>query len=162
MDVAELTGSNYWSVQGRNQANPLQVSVAAEDNDRQILQLRDNQWNVSPSTYANNSISSQTVLKGATYFTVGTQLAEKADVGIFPNPSNGSFEVRLKGFAADENIVLDIVDVTGKAISSQEGQVKEFKTKYGLGSEVKSGSYFLRVLRTDKNQVFNQKLSINR
>lgn len=162
LDVAELTGSNYWSVQGRSQSNPLQVSIAAEENDRQILQLRDNQWNITPSTYTNNSISSETVLKGATYFTVGTQLAEKADVGIYPNPSNGSFEVRLKGFAANENIVLDIVDVTGKAISSQEGQVKDFKTKYGLSSEVKSGSYFLRVVRPEKNQVFNQKLSINR
>jgi len=165
LEVAELTSDSYWSVQGSNDANPLQVTVRSDDNNQQILQLRNNQWNVSPTTTTDNTISSETVLRGATYFTIGTQraeLTEKADVSIFPNPSNGSFDVRLKGFMPEENVSFDLVDLTGKSFAKQEGQVKDLKTKYSLGKEINNGSYILRVIRTDKNQVFNQKLSINR
>lgn len=164
LDVADFSRESYWSVKGNNGIVPLQIAVASDDNYQQILQLKNNQWNVSPSTSNNNSISSAVLLNGATYFTVGTQrseLNEKADVGVFPNPSNGSFEVRLKGFLPEEKVEFDIVDMTGKSFIKQGGQVKDLKMKYELGNEVNSGSYILRVRRTDKNQVFNQKLSIN-
>lgn len=163
MEIADLNTDSYWSVVSNNAA-PRQVTVAAEANERQIVQLRNNEWQLTPTTTNENSLTSETVLRGATYFTIGTQraeLAEKPDVSIYPNPSNGSFEVRLKGFMGEENISFDVIDLSGKSLMRQEGQVKDLKTKHALGSEVKSGSYILRVIRTDKNQVFNQKLSIN-
>jgi len=105
-------------------------------------------------------------LKGTSYFTVGTQRAElagKPEIGVFPNPSNGVFEVKLKGFGADETVALDIVDITGKTIVKQEGQVKSLKTNYSLDKDAAgTGNYFLRVVRPEKNQVFNEKVSINR
>jgi hypothetical protein len=117
-----------------------------------------------PSSTVNNAIASEAVLSGVTYFTIGTQkseLLEKADVSIFPNPSNGSFEVRLKGFLPEEKVEFDIVDLNGKSFTKQNGQVKDLKTKYDLNKEMNSGSYILRVIRADKNQIFNQKISIN-
>lgn len=164
LDVADLTTDSYWSVKGSYESKPIQISVPAEDNRQHILQLRNNQWGVSPSTSADNSISSEAVLSGLTYFTVGTQkseLFEKADVSIFPNPSNGSFEIRLKGFLPEEKVEFDIVDLNGKSFTKQNGQVKDLKTKYELNKEINSGSYILRVMRADKNQVFNQKILIN-
>lgn len=164
LEVDELTTDSYWSVKGANELKPLQITVSSDDNRQQILQLRNNQWSVSPSYSANNSISSEAVLSGATYFTVGTQrseLAEKADVSIFPNPNNGSFEVRLKGFLPEEKLEFDIVDLNGKSFTKQNGQVKDLKTKYDFRKEINSGSYILRVIRADKNQIFNQKVSIN-
>jgi hypothetical protein len=165
LEVEDLTSDNYWSVQGLNGTNPLMISVNSETGNRQILQLRNSQWSVTPTLSNGSALSSETVLRGATYFTIGTQrpeLAEKADVNIYPNPSNGSFEVRLKGFMPEETISFDLVDMTGKSFVRQEGQVKDLKTKYALGNEVNNGSYILRVVRTGKNQVFNQKMSINR
>ncbi|MEI7581032.1 T9SS type A sorting domain-containing protein [Runella sp.] len=164
LDVAELTVDNYWSVKGTNELKPLQVTIASEGNNEQILQLLNNQWNISPTVGNSTTLSSEALLRGATYFTIGTQraeLMEKPDVNIFPNPSSGSFEVRLKGFLADENISFDVIDLSGKSLVKQEGKVKDLKMKYSLDKEVNDGSYILRVIRTDKNQVFNQKLSIN-
>jgi hypothetical protein len=163
LEVADFSRDSYWSVKGSGVA-PIQIAVSSDGNDQQILQLKNNQWSVSPSVSANNALSSAVLLSGATYFTVGTQrseLNEKADVGVFPNPSNGSFEVRLKGFLPEEKVEFDIVDMTGKSFIKQGGQVKDLKMKYELGNEVNTGSYILRVTRTDKNQIFNQKLSIN-
>ena len=58
---------------------------------------------------------------------------------------------------------LDIVDVTGKTIMKQEGQVKNLKTSYALDKDAAgTGNYFLRVVRPAKNQVFNEKVYINR
>jgi hypothetical protein len=164
LEIADFSSNSYWSVKGNSGAVPLQIAVASDDSRQQILQLKNNQWNLSPTASVNNTISSAVLLNEATYFTVGTQrseLNEKADVGVFPNPNNGSFEVRLKGFLPEEKIEFDIVDMTGKSFIKQGGQVKDLKMKYELGNEVNSGSYILRVRRTDKNQVFNQKLSIN-
>ncbi|MEZ4901455.1 MAG: T9SS type A sorting domain-containing protein [Spirosomataceae bacterium] len=164
IEVADLNTDSYWAVQSNNAA-PRQITVASATNERQIVQLRNNEWQLTPTTTTNNSLSSEAVLRGATYFTIGTQraeLAEKPDVSIYPNPSNGSFEVRLKGFISEENISFDVIDLTGKSLVRQAGQVKDLKTKYTLGNDVKEGNYILRVVRTDKNQVFNQKLSIHK
>jgi len=164
MEIAELNTDSYWSVQSYNET-ARQVTVASETNERQIVQLRNNEWQLTPTTATDNTLSAETVLRGATYFTIGTQraeLAEKPGVSIFPNPSNGSFEVRLKGFLPEENVSFDVVDLNGKSFVKQEGQVNALKTNYTLGNEIKTGSYILRVNRLDKNQVFNQKLSINR
>jgi hypothetical protein len=164
LEVAELSTESYWSIKGSNESKSIQISVPSEDNRQQILQLRNNQWGIMPSSTVNNAIASEAVLSGVTYFTIGTQkseLLEKADVSIFPNPSNGSFEVRLKGFLPEEKVEFDIVDLNGKSFTKQNGQVKDLKTKYDLNKEMNSGSYILRVIRADKNQIFNQKISIN-
>lgn len=164
-EVAEVTGSSYWAVQNSNNSTNLQVSVAAEQNNNHILQLRDNQWNIATSSVENSVVSAQTVLSGASYFTIGTQItesAEKAEVSVYPNPSNGSFDVRLKGFAANENISVDVIDLNGRSLVKQEGKVKDFTTKYSLGDKTTNGSYFLRVLRTEKNQSFIQNLLITK
>jgi len=164
-EVADITAHSYWDVRGVNAKNELQVSIAAEQPNDKILQLRDNQWNLSASNVANNVVSTQTILNGASYFTIGTQsieAAENADVSVYPNPSNGSFDILLKGFTANENISVDITDLNGRSLVKQEGQVKDLSTKYTLGQEVASGSYFLRVLRTEKNQTFVQKLLLNK
>lgn len=164
LEIDEFSMDSYWSVKGSNESKPIQISVTSEDKRQQILQLRNNQWGITSSSSVNNVISSEALLSGVTYFTIGTQkseLFEKADVSIFPNPSNGSFEVRLKGFSPEEKVEFDIVDLNGKSFTKQNGQVKDLKTKYDLNKEMNSGSYILRVTRTDKNQVFNQKISIN-
>lgn len=162
--VAEVTGSSYWAVQGAKNQH-IQVSVASEQANNQILQLRDNKWNIAAGSVDNNRVTAQTILNGATYFTIGTQIseaAENADVSVYPNPSNGSFDVRLKGFSANETITLDITDLTGRSLMKQEGKVKDMTTKYSLGDKAFNGSYFLRVLRTEKNQSFVQNLLITK
>ncbi|WP_428658463.1 T9SS type A sorting domain-containing protein [Runella sp.] len=164
-EVEEITGGTYWSVQNSNNYSNLQVSVAAEQANSQILQLRDNQWNITAGSVENSVVSGQAVLTGASYFTVGTQIAEvseKAEVSVYPNPSNGAFDIRLKGFAPNENISVDITDLNGRSLVRQEGKVKDFTTKYSLGDRATNGSYFLRVLRTEKNQSFIQNLLITK
>jgi hypothetical protein len=163
-EVAEVSENSYWAVQGRN-SNPLQVSVGAEAAEAHLLRLSGNQWELSPSVTANNTVSSQATLGGEVYFTIGTQsaeLSENADMNVFPNPSDGSFQVRLKGFSPEENISLDIADMSGRVMVKQEGQVKAFNTKYALGQEIPTGNYILKVLRTEKNQTFTQKLLIQK
>lgn len=164
-EVEEFGSDSYWSVKNATETS-VQVTVPADDSRLQLLQMKNNQWAVNPSTLSTNAVSSEAVLKGTSYFTVGTQRAElagKPEIGVFPNPSNGVFEVKLKGFGADETVALDIVDITGKTIVKQEGQVKSLKTNYSLDKDAAgTGNYFLRVVRPEKNQVFNEKVSINR
>jgi Secretion system C-terminal sorting domain len=163
-EVADITATNYWSVEAQS---ALQVGVAANQANEQILQLRDNTWQASASTNANNTVSAQTVLKGVSYFTVGVrgtsaESAELADVTIYPNPSAGAFEVRLQGFDRNENILMDITDVNGKSLLKHDGKVSDFSAEQSLGQDVASGSYFLRVTRTEKNQTFVQKILIQK
>ncbi|AEI50290.1 T9SS type A sorting domain-containing protein [Runella slithyformis] len=162
--VAEVTGDSYWAVQGeKNQS--IQVSITSEQANNRVLQLFDNQWNIAAGTVVNNRFMAQTILNNATFFTFGIQRSEateNADVSVYPNPSNGSFDIRLNGFSANETIILDIIDLTGRSLMKQAGKVKEMMTKYSLGDKASNGSYFLRVLRTEKNQSFVQNLLITK
>lgn len=163
-EVAEVTSSNYWSVEAQS---ALRVGVTANQTNEQLLQLRNNAWQASASTNANSTVSAQTVLKGISYFTVGVRSAtaenaELADVTIYPNPSAGAFEVRLQGFDRDENILMDITDVNGKSLLKHDGKVSDFSSEQSLSQDVASGSYFLRVTRTAKNQTFVQKILVQK
>lgn len=164
-DISELSGNSYWAVQGSQATNPLNVSINSNEVNHKLLQLRDQQWNLTNGNYSTSTLTAQTSLSGMNYFTVGTQkeiLAEKADVSVYPNPSIGSFEIRLKGFSAEENVSIDISDLNGRILSTQTGKVKTLINKYNLGQEASNGNYILRVLRTEKNESFQQNLLINK
>lgn len=164
-DIGEISGESYWEVKGLQGKNTLNVSIKSNEVNHKLLQLRDQQWNLTAGNYSESTLSAQAILSGTTYFTVGTQmetLSEKADVSVYPNPSLGSFEVKLKGFLAEENIRIDISDLNGRILSTQSGKVKTLANKYNFGQETTNGNYILRVLRTEKEESFQQNVLINR
>ena len=82
--------------------------------------------------------------------TVGVQQNEIAQVKIYPNPSNGSFIVEMEeveGFVA-----LSVLDVAGREVYTQtiagNGTLKQ-----ALNLNLNAGSYFLKTVSGNQNQI---------
>ncbi len=98
--------------------------------------------NVPPSVYAD---SIRKLLKGnitGVKIKVRNRLESKLE-GIYPNPSNGSVNVKyfLKKF---ENVSFDVYDILGRKVYSFEGKEGERIKRINTG-DLSSGIYFLRM-----------------
>jgi Secretion system C-terminal sorting domain len=165
--LQSITSPSYWSVESALSGQPIGIALRGNDADGQIVSFKNNAWEATKTANRSGVLSSTVTLSGVNYFTVGIKAAsveasEEAVLRVYPNPSTGSFEIALVGFADNEHISLDVVDMTGKVLTNQSGKVSEFNTKYSLGNEVVDGSYIVRVLRTEKQQSLSQKLIIRR
>lgn len=63
------------------------------------------------------------------------------DIGIFPNPNNGSFIVQINN-TSKKTILLDLVEISGKSVLKLSTQENNYNIKI---NELKSGIYFLKI-----------------
>ncbi|HTF04934.1 MAG TPA: T9SS type A sorting domain-containing protein [Bacteroidia bacterium] len=128
-------------------------------------------WNFGDSSPADNTANpSHTYAVNGTYvvtLTVGgacgtltyTQTVVITEVGIqdndlantlsiYPNPNNGQFTVSFE-FAEQKDVVVEMIDVSGRVISSlNQENVLTFKQELGDG-ELADGIYFVRITTAD-------------
>ena len=108
--------------------------------------------------YVDNNITASTFGRGAWQSPLptilGTEEFNLQNIGIYPNPSNGIFSVKL-GEVIPESI--EIIDLTGKIIHTQ----KEFNNKeISLNlTSISNGIYFIKIA-TD-NQILTRKIIKN-
>ena len=80
------------------------------------------------------------------------------DIQIFPNPSNGVFQMTL-GADLPENIYIRLVDVVGKVIEEREVEAGVTQTQYYQYPNLPAGLYFL-VIETTRDRL-TKKVIIN-
>ena len=70
---------------------------------------------------------------------------------VFPNPGSGGFGFRLDGGAADERVVVDVVDLRGRRVRRLVGAAASLRWngRTAAGGPVAAGTYFA-VLRTSR------------
>jgi hypothetical protein len=87
------------------------------------------------------------------------EVTDGVNVNVYPNPSNGKFEVAV---TLDEksDVIIKITDVLGKVINSVNvNQVTEANVPVDL-SQVSAGVYFVQVI--NGNSITTKKISINK
>ena len=80
-----------------------------------------------------------TVIGGA-----GLEQNELQNVGVFPNPSKGSFSI--SGLMSDKPLQLEVRDVHGKLVFEEKAFSKEAN---GFALDVENGIYFVKVMDLD-------------
>jgi PKD repeat protein len=108
-----------------------------------------------PSNNKSNKIC-RTVI---TDITSVNEVTDGVNVNVYPNPSNGKFEVAV---TLDEksDVIIKITDVLGKVINSVNvNQVTEANVPVDL-SQVSAGVYFVQVI--NGNSITTKKISINK
>ena len=66
-------------------------------------------------------------------------------INIYPNPNNGIFNINIKNIC-DENISVEIMNITGQVIYSKQFDIKLTKTVKEIDiSNYSKGLYFLKV-----------------
>lgn len=119
-------------------------------------------WNPSGSTSANQlkfwldpNDDGLTVLDG---FNPTASINEKqlADFKLFPNPSNGLFEIELpQEYTIDTDIV--VLDLTGRILHSTSSTSKSFQLNL---TDLSAGNYIVKVV--NDNKVITKNISIQR
>jgi PKD repeat protein len=80
------------------------------------------------------------------------------DLSVYPNPTSGSFEVKLNGYESNQG-QLRIIDLTGKVAFSQQLNVEEGLNHYFIQTEhLSKGIYLLEIQNGETS--FTQKLII--
>ena len=75
------------------------------------------------------------------------------DINVFPNPSSGLFFVEVSDLNVQEEISLEVVDLTGKVISTSSlSGSSNFVEKINLDKNA-SGVYLLKIVMSDQVQL---------
>jgi hypothetical protein len=93
-------------------------------------------------------------------FTNGTlavdDITNKKGVSIYPNPSNGQFNIRINQYSGKVNI--QVVDLNGREVFTSKNEL--FSTEKALDLQaLQSGIYVLRISGNDLN--YSQKIIKN-
>ncbi len=86
-------------------------------------------------------------------------LAENDYIGyentIYPNPTKGEFTVTGKYKSAFGNVLIDVIDLTGRVVFSEKALLinSTFSKKINLNENLPAGEYFLKVVTNESSSV---------
>lgn len=132
---------------------PVFTTRIYNDNDTIFCKVSGN----SPcDTGSNTGISNARVIYGQGFLRVGNVTVGN-ELGLFPNPNNGSFVLSGKtGSTADEDITLEVTDMLGRTVYTGTATVQQgaLRAEIKLAEEA-SGSYLLHVQTATGSETFH-------
>jgi len=77
---------------------------------------------------------------------------DESNISIFPNPSNGRFNLTIDGFEA-ETLNISIMDVTGRILHSETLDISGqsvYQNQFDIANRTTTGLYFVRIASAEK------------
>ncbi len=155
--VEALNGYEYWMLRSTDSNAEVKVNLAPSVYDYdQIAYLKKGTWTVSDD----NSLSDAMGLNKGIMFTSGRGRLVKKDIGVWPNPTQGEFNLKLTGMSPDSEVVVDVVNQDGRMVMHLKGAVRNLRNVYQLPQNLPTTELTIRVVEGD--DVLTQKLVLNR
>lgn len=148
----------YWTLRAVNaDASKLKVNLAPSVYDYgQIAYVKKGTWKVSDD----NSLSEAMGLNKGIMFTSGRGKLVKKDIGVWPNPTQGEFNLKLTGMNPDSEVVVDVVNQDGRTIMHLKGAVRNLRNVYELPQNLPTTQLTIRVVEGE--EILTQQLVLNR
>lgn len=146
-DVERINVDEYWTIQSNNASR---VEVGLKNND--VVSLNRGVWV--------NSNKGLSVNEGESAFTSGNAKNFIKEIGVWPNPTDGEFNLKLTGMRDSDEITVDITNQDGRVIRTMKGKVYELRKAYTLPSNLAATDLKIRVINGD--EVLTQSLIYNR
>lgn len=146
-DVEEINTQEYWIIKA-SQSSKLGVSLSNSD----VVALNKGVW-----AKGNNGIS---VGNADAVFTSGKGKNFVKEIGVWPNPTSGEFNLKLTGMRDTDDITVDITNQDGRVIQSLKGKVSELRKAYRLPTSLATTNLKVRVINGD--EVLTQSLILNK
>ena len=156
-NVETLNVNEYWSLKSESLKGSAQLSVNAQAGLEDIAYLRRGTWDV----LEDSKLSATTDLKNGTLFTLAKSRNIKAEIGVYPNPTQGEFFLKLCGMNDNEMITVDITNQDGTTIMHKEGFVKDLRKAYTLPDTLPATELTVRAIRTG-NKSLVQKMILEK
>lgn len=155
--VETINENEYWVLRSNSNNADVKVNLVPTVYDYdQIAYLKKGTWQVSDD----NRLSGAMGLRNGITFTSGRGSIIKKDIGVWPNPTQGEFNLNLTGLNPDSDVVVDVVNQDGRTIMHLKGVVRNLRNVYQLPQNLPTTELTLRVV--DGEDVLTQKLVLNR
>lgn len=155
--VEAINGYEYWMLRSADANTEVKVNLAPSVYDYdQIAYLKKGTWEVSDD----NKLSEAMGLNRGIMFTSGRGRLVKKDIGVWPNPTQGEFNLKLSGMSPDSEVVVDVVNQDGRTIMHLKGAVRNLRNVYQLPQNLPTTELTIRVVEGE--EVLTQKLVLNR
>jgi hypothetical protein len=143
------TGDGYYQIEARHSGKLLEVAGASTENAANVQQWPANnhhcqQWALEP------------LIKSASSRAKTEEKESVLSFVVFPNPSNGKFNIKAPIKHEKENLDILIYDMSGKTVYSTTSIAQK---QLSIVTNLKEGLYVLKIKA--KSQEFVQKIRIN-
>lgn len=148
----------YWTLRSVNaDATKLKVNLAPSVYDYdQVAYLKKGTWTMSDD----NSLSEAMGLNKGIMFTSGRGRLITKEIGVWPNPTQGEFNLKLTGLSPDTEAVIDVVNQDGRTVMHLKGAVRNLRNVYQLPQNLPTTELTIRVVAGE--EILTQKLVLNR
>ena len=156
-NVETINENEYWSLKSESLKGSAQVSVNSQAGLEDIAYLKRGTWDV----LEDSKLSATTNLSNGTLFTLAKSRNIKAEIGVYPNPTQGEFFLKLGGMNDNELITVDITNQDGTTIMHKEGLVRELRKAYTLPETLPATELTVRAIRQG-NKALVQKIILEK
>ncbi len=150
-DVEEINQTEYWVLKSTDNNT---VDVKLNDNS-DVAYLKGGIWVKDNTKMAVSSAS-----KEGAMFTSGKGRTIIKEIGVWPNPTQGEFNLKLTGMRDTDKISVDITNQDGRVVMKMDGTVKQLRKAYTLPQGMVTTNLTVRV--TNGTEAMTQSLILNR
>lgn len=155
--VDAINENEFWSLRSSNASASAKVALNNNSsNMEEVAYLKRGTWEVAEDA----KFSAATDLNNGTLFTYARARNIKPAIGIWPNPSDGVFNLKLSGMDDNEAIMVDVTNQDGRVVMHLDGSVKSLRKEYTLPNDLNATELTVRVIRGEK--AMTQKLILNK
>jgi hypothetical protein len=133
LNLENINESEYWILKTDNGSN---VNVALNTNE-DVAALRNGVW-----VKQEKSINTANGAK----FTSGKASYLQKEIGVWPNPTPGEFNLKLAGMRDSDKISIDITNQDGRVIMKMDGTVKQLRKAYTIPNGIPTTNLTIRVI----------------
>jgi hypothetical protein len=156
-NIETINENEHWSLKSESVRGSAQLSVNSQSSLEDIAYLKRGTWDM----LEDSKLSATTDLKNGTLFTLAKSRNIKAEIGVYPNPTQGEFFLKLSGMNENEMITVDITNQDGTTIMHKEGLVKDLRKAYQLPETLPATELTVRAIR-EGNKSLVQKMILEK
>jgi len=156
-NVETINENEYWTLKSESVKASAQVAVNGQAGLEEVAYLKRGTWDV----LEDSKLSASTDLSNGTLFTLAKSRNIKAEIGVYPNPTEGEYFLKLGGMNENEQITVDVTNQDGSTIMHKEGLVKDLLRAYQLPENLPATELAVRVQRVG-NKALTQKMILKR
>ena len=153
--VDYVNENEYWVLKSsdENDIATVRLQGTYESN---VAFLKKNTWSMSE----NGVFDKNNGLEKGVMFTSGRGKYIKKDIGVWPNPTQGDFNLKLAGMNDNDDVSVDVTNQDGRVVLNMKGTVNELRRVYSLPGFLVTTELTVRVI--NGTEVLTEKLILNR
>ena len=153
--VDYVNQNEFWVLQSSDENDIATVRLQGTY-ETNVAYLKKNAWTMSEDA----SFDKSSGLEKGVLFTSGRGKFIKKDIGVWPNPTQGDFNLKLVGMNDNDEVSVDVTNQDGRVVLTMKGNVNELRRVYSLPGSLVTTELTVRVI--NGTEAMTEKLILNR